>query len=431
MLHWVLNLRIVSAEFLIPLYAGTGAVAVYLLVRRGNRRQMLRTLVIAALGAGGALLITWLVADVGNAFGVSPSAVTTMWIALAGAGVCLAVANLWGTRWWRKAVAGLFVPLIVIASLAGINVDFGAYPNVRDAAGIAPFSPLPAADLTGHAQAMDPQLAAHWHPGAGMPAHGIVGTVAIPAVRSHFHARKAVIYLPPAALAAHPPALPVVMLFSGQPGSPADVFTSGHAAQIYDAYAAAHRGLAPIVVAADQLGRPGNNPMCVDSSLGNAATYLTVDVPHWIRTHLPVATGRQHWGVGGYSQGGTCAIQFGAGRPDLFGSILDVLGQLQPSVGANTAARAFGGSVAAYQAVKPLTLLAVHAPYPNTLAIFGTGARDVRYTRYAHAVEAAASAAGMDTELITCAHSGHDWNTVRSVWERALPQLADRMGLGR
>lgn len=431
MLHWVSSVRIDSAEFLVPLYAATAAAAVYLLVRLGKSRWVIRTAAVTILGGAAGLLFTWLIADVWNAFGVSPSAITRMWVAFAGAGVALAAANLWGTRWSRKAVAVLFVPAIIVTSAAGINVDFGTYPRARDAAGIIPFSPLPLSYLKGHAQSMDPRLSVHWQPPAGIPTHGIIGTVTIPAPRSHFLARRAVVYLPPAALVPHPPVLPVVMLFSGQPGSPTDVFASGHAGAIYDAYAAAHGGLAPIVVVADQLGYPGRNPMCTDSTLGNAGTYLTVDVPNWIRNHLRVAADRQYWGVGGYSEGGTCAIQFGAGRPDLFGSIVDVLGELQPSVGSNTVSRAFGGSATAYSAVKPLTLLAVHAPYSDTLAIFGTGARDTRYTQYAHAMETAASNAGMNTELITAARSGHDWNTVRYVWSRALPQVADRMGLAR
>jgi enterochelin esterase-like enzyme len=288
---------------------------------------------------------------------------------------------------------------------------------------------MPTTHLTGHVGTMDPNLGKDWQPPARMPTHGLVGTVRIPATASHFAARKTILYLPPAALVPNPPVLPVVMLFAGQPGAPADVFTSGRVASTYDEYAAEHHGLAPIVIAPDQLGHPGQNPMCVDSPLGSSATYLTVDVPNWIRIHLNVSSSGRYWAVGGYSQGGTCAIQFGAGDPQQFGSVIDILGELAPTIGANTIAKAFGGSATAYNAAKPLTLLAKHAPYQDSYAIFGTGQNDAKYTRYAKVMDAAARKAGMRTELIISGNTGHDWNTVRYVYARALPRVADRMGL--
>ncbi len=42
-----------------------------------------------------------------------------------------------------------------------------------------------------------------------------------------------------------------------------------------DRLAAAHHGLAPIVVMPDQLGEATRNPMCVDGPLGDSRTYLT------------------------------------------------------------------------------------------------------------------------------------------------------------
>ena len=50
------------------------------------------------------------------------------------------------------------------------------------------------------------------------------------------------------------PALPVVLMLSGQPGSPGRVFQAGGIQTMMDGYAKTHDGLAPIVIAADQLG---------------------------------------------------------------------------------------------------------------------------------------------------------------------------------
>lgn len=428
-LHWLFTARIDTRAFLISLDGAAALLCVYLLVRRPARR-FVRGMAVTLVGAAVGVLVAWLVSDVWNVFGVSLTGIVRMWVALGFAGMFLAVANLFRSRWWRKVVAVASVGVFAVMAAAGINVDFGAYRNLNDALQISPYPALSADHLRAHSGTMDAALAGTWRAPAGMPTHGTIGMVAIPGIRSHFAARKAVVYLPPAALVADPPVLPVVVVFAGQPGAPADMFTSGRVATTLNAYAAAHQGLAPIVVAADQLGRPDRNPMCVDSPLGNAATYVTQDVANWIRAHLRVADSARYWAVGGYSEGGTCAIQFAAGYPQLFGSAIDILGELQPTIGAGTVAKAFHGSTAAYNAVKPLTLLARNSPYPDSLAIFGEGAGDAKYAAYGEQMRAAAAAAGMRTQMIVSPHSAHDWNTVRYVLARALPALCGRLGLG-
>ncbi|MCX7522909.1 alpha/beta hydrolase-fold protein [Microbacterium sp. STN6] len=429
MLLDLLTLRIDKSSFLVPLDVLAAVLCVVLLVRRPGGR-LIRSLIACALGAAIGLLVCWLVTDVWNVFGLPLTQITWMWATLAFAGIALALANLRGSRPWRKVVAIVSIAVFALTAAAGINVDFGAYRNLKDALGLTPYPAMSAAYLHGHESAMAPALGATWQPPSGMPSKGRVGTVRIPATKSGFGARIASVYLPPAALVASPPALPVAVLFSGQPGAPSDVFTAGRVAQMLNAYAHAHKGLAPIVVAPDQLGRPDKNPMCVDSPLGKSATYLLVDVPNWIRSHLNVAADPRYWAVGGYSQGGTCSIQFGAGHPDLFRSIIDISGEEAPTIGPSTVREAFGGSAAAYKKITPLALLAAHRPYPDTLAIFGVGANDAKYNRIEHTMVTAAHAAGMTTRFIESPNTAHDWNTVRYVLKRALPQVADSMGLG-
>ena len=428
-MSWLLALRIDHQSFLIPLYALAAILFVYLLVRR-PRRRMLWGLAFTALGAALAVVFSWLISDVWDVFGVPITGAVRLWVVLATAGLFLAIYNLWASRWWRKTVAIVAVFTFVLATAAGINVDFGAYRNLNDALALSPFPTLSANLLLGHAGEMDAHLATTWEAPPGMPRHGKVGIVTIPATQSKFPARKAVVYFPPAALVANPPVLPVLIVFAGQPGSPSDMFTSGRVSDLLDTYAAKHSGLAPIVVAPDQLGSPLKNPMCVDSPLGNSATYLTVDVPDWIRSHVNAATSPGYWAVAGYSQGGTCAIQFGAGHPELFGNVIDILGEVEPTIGANTVARAFGGSRRAHDAIKPLTLLARNAPYVDSFVFFGEGSTDQKFSAYGHKVEAAAAKAGMGTQFIVSPNSGHDWNTVRYVFARALPALCTRFGLG-
>lgn len=430
-MDWLLHLSVGRRTFLVPADAVAVVLFIFLLWR-GTRRLFIRGVAFALLGALVGLVVVWLVSDVWNVFGIALTPVVHLWVVLLSAGLFLAVSNLWASRWWRKVIAAVSILSFLVTAAAGINIDFGAYRNLNDALGISPYSALPVARLTSQAGTMDASLAKTWQARdhTGMPTHGTVGMVTIPATQSHFVARKAVVYLPPAALVTNPPVLPLLVLFGGQPGSPIDMFTSGQVAAMLDSYAASHAGLAPIVVVPDQLGTPLKNPMCADSRLGNAATYLTVDVRNWILNHLHVATSARYWAVGGYSEGGTCSIQLSAGRPDLFGSTIDILGELEPTIGANTVSEAFGGSRSAYDAIKPLPLLARHSPYTDSVAIFGSGAKDKKYGAYARQVEAAAARSGMKTRLIVSPNSGHDWNTVRYVLARALPEVCARFGLG-
>lgn len=424
-----MEFRIDKSPFLIGITVIAAFGVVCILVRRPSRRWLLAATVSVVLGAGIGWGIAWLLSDVMDVFGLPLTTVTRLWVASAFAGIFLAIASTWRAGWWRIVVAAVCIPLILITAAAWINVDFGAYRTLNDALGVDPYPPLNLASQSGNAAPADPEIARDWHPPADMPVRGRIGTVRIPATVSGFNARPAEVYLPPAALVSNPPVLPVIEMFSGQPGSPIDIFESARFATYLNAYARAHNGLAPIVVVPDQLSAPEHNPMCVDSPLGRSATYLTVDVPDWIRTHLRVGSDRASWAIGGYSQGGTCSIQFGAGHPERYGAILDISGEVAPTIGSQTIEKGFAGSTAAYHAALPLTLLAKNAPFTHTFGIFGVGQDDTRYGPELKTVATAAAQAGMTTRLIQSPDSGHDWNTVRYVLQRAMSPLAADLGL--
>lgn len=414
--------------------------ALALIVRPLPRGSRMRWAVVVAavlvLGAAVGLLACWLFGDVLNSFDVDLSPVSRAWVAAATAGIALAVASLVRSRARRRVVAVAGALVFVILGAIGVNADFGQYTTLASVVGASSLPELPAAVAQAQRAAIGTSagagaLDANWVPPADQPAKGLVGAVTIPATVSHFAARQAVVYLPPAALTAHPPALPVIVMLAGQPGTPENVFLSGHLDAVLNTLAAQHHGLAPIVVAPDQLSAPETNPMCVDSAIGNSETYLTVDVPAWIRANLDVQQGSAAWGIGGFSQGGTCAIQLGAGHPDLFGSILDVSGELEPKVGSpeQTIARGFDGDAAAYAAAKPLALIASHAPFTDTVAVFAAGALDTKYTPWVATIAAAAKAAGITTTVLSSPGTAHDWRTVRFAYENGLPLLFERWGL--
>lgn len=424
-----MTLRIDRPPFLLVLDLLALALVLYLLVRSTRRLTLATVGVTVASGLLGWLLV-WLVDDAFDLFGVGLTPVTTMWSALGFGAVGLAIANLFRSRWWRKLVAVVSIPVFIATAAAGVNVDFGAYRNLNDALGVVPYGPLdlhgergesiPGTDWQATTNATDP------------PANGEVGTVRIPATASGFAARAAVVYLPPIARAANPPALPVLYALSGQPGAPADMFTAGGIATYMDAFAAQHGGYAPIVIAPDQLGAPGRNPMCVDSkTFGKSATYLLTDVRNWAVSHLRVSSDPAAWSIFGYSQGATCAVQFAAGHPELFGSALASSSELGPTLGpeALTIQQGFEGSRAAYNRAQASAAMTAHAPYRDSVIVFGVGQNDAKYSVFARTLYAQAEAAGIHTELLVSPGSAHDWNTVRYTLKNGFPRIAEQLGL--
>lgn len=428
-LDWVLTRRIDTEPFMVVVDVIALVGIVVLTVRRPFRRRIVLALGVAALCALAGLIVAWLVSDVWDVFGIALTSTTRMWTALAFAGVGAAVVGMWGARLWRVVTAAVCIPVVLFAAAVGINADFGAFRTLSDAFGLNTYPTVTASSFHGHARST-PNFA-KWRAPANMPKTGIVETVAIPGTTSHFVARKATIYLPPAARVAHAPALPVVVGMSGQPGAPNALFAGSNVDGILNAYAAKHKGLAPILVEPDQLGKSTNNPMCVDSPLGNSATYITVDVVHWIKTHLNVIDSPSDWAVAGFSQGATCAIQFGAARPDLFDTIISVSSELTPTIGVSTVARGFGGSVAAFDAAKPVAIMQRQALYAHTTLYLGVGQNDAKYRRFDVVLRAAARQAGMTVHAMMSPGTSHDWHTVSYVLKRALPAAADAWGLNQ
>lgn len=430
MIEWLSAVRIDHQKVLLASLGVSVVLLVVLAIRPHVRRWIVPALIATVGAAGLALLIVWLVGDVWDVFDYTFTATFRLWVALLFAGSAFAGVSFHATRLWRKLVAAAAIVSIVLTSALFINADFGEYRTLSDV-----FTPrevpalsLPAAPSNA-ADVASPGFAAAWTPPADMPSAGSVGEIKIPATVSHFDARNAVVYLPPAARVSAPPKLPVMIMLSGQPGEPDDLFVKGNLAHILDAYAAAHKGLAPIVVVPDQLGAPEKNPMCVDSPLGNSATYITQDVTAWVRATLPVTTDHRYWGIGGFSQGATCTTQFGPAHPDLYRTWFDIAGEQAPTIGDTTVRDGFGGSQAAYDAAKPAAILERNAPYRDVAAIVGYGALDTRLGPETQAVEAAMKKAGVDTTEIVSPGTAHDWNTVTYVFGTGIPLLAARLGL--
>ncbi|PYI68699.1 esterase [Arthrobacter livingstonensis] len=323
--------------------------------------------------------------------------------------------------------------VVVAVSAVQVNVYFGEYPTVGSlihgdpalAQGIPHFLQKKDADRFRLLPVKD-----GWVPPKRMQAAGEFRQVSIPGKASGFHARPAVVYLPPAYFTPHAPVLPVVVLVTGQPGSPQNWLLSGHLGQTLDTYAKGHRGLAPVVVMPDANGSQEANTMCMNSALGRVDTYMAVDVPRWIADTLNVDTNHRHWAVAGFSYGGTCAMQMVTRHPDVYRTFAAISAEREPALTANravTVQRAFNGNTAAFNAVVPMTLMDRHS-YPEIHGWFASGAQDAVYTHNAEVLDAAGRRAGMTLERTTFP-GGHSWTMVTEALPSAFSFMGARLGL--
>ncbi len=386
------------------------------------------------LAAGGVIaLLAWLIDDVWRPFPDSLPFTVVLWSWVALAGLVLAFARQPLLRTGPRRAAAIAAGVLALAGAANqVNGYFQAYPSLRVV--LAPWlDPQPVftrtVDVTEVVAGPGHALAGIWHSPPGMPKTGTVYRVNIPGVTSGFAARPGYLYLPPAYLAAPRPQLPVLVLLAGQPGDPRAWLDSGRIQAVMDGFAERHDGLAPVVVMPDDLGSEFANPLCLNSRLGQVQTYLTVDVPDWITSHLQVRPPGQGWAIGGFSQGGTCAIQLSTQAPRLYPFFVDISGQAEPTLGSRrlTISRAFGGDAAAFARVDPIAVL-VRTRFPRNAGVLVAGANDRVYTSQQRVMYLAARRAGMTVTFMELP-GGHDWRVWRGGLEHNVAWLASWLGI--
>ncbi|MFD3505918.1 alpha/beta hydrolase [Nocardia sp. NPDC058666] len=319
--------------------------------------------------------------------------------------------------------------LVLVAVGVRINDVYASYPTVGSAFGVEDVERVDAGELKPGQVISARPLEPAWHPTGALPETGKVLTASIPPTASGFTAREAQIYLPPAYFADPRPLLPVLVLLAGEPGAPQDWFVGGELDETMDAFAREHSGLAPVVVVADGTGSQLANPLCLDSKLGNVATYLAVDVPAWTKANLQVDPDPRAWAVGGLSYGGTCSLQLATNYPQVYPTFLDISGQDEPTLGdrQRTVDAAFGGDTAALLRVNPLDLLRSRT-YPDSAGAFVVGADDAMYRPQVERMYQAAKDAGMDVRL-RILPGGHNFALWSAGLRDQLPWLATRLGL--
>jgi len=422
----------------VPAVIGTVGVAclVFLVAGRGRRWWLRRVPGVLAVAVALPLVMSVAVDRVWRPFPDSLPLWVLLWTGVGVAAVGLGVVRLRSAPWSRRVLVGGAVLLVLAFAAVEVNRFYGQYPTVGTALGFAPpgqvdlsqtggpVGPVVAAPLGG-------RLAQVWRSPPGMPAHGVVSQVVIASPVSRFAARRGWVYLPPAYLTSPRALLPVLVLLAGQPGSPIDWLNGGRLATVLDGFAEQHGGLAPVVVIPDDLGRPLANPLCLDSRLGMVETYLSTDVPAWIRSNLQVDPDPRQWTIGGYSHGGTCALQLAVRAPEVYPTFIDISGQDEPTLGdrQTTVRAAYGGDHEAFRQVNPLDILATRR-FPASAAMIVAGRQDAMYRPQQQRVLAACRAAGMDVDWLDLP-GGHGWSVWGPGLQQSLPWLGARTGLTR
>lgn len=434
--RWFLNLNVMSGPLPEALWLLTAVVAVVLLVRDRTRRWVVTALPAVAGGAFVGVVAVW-ITDATDVFGVPMPKGTTWWMMLAGAGIGLGIASLWRTPVWRKALAGLLIVVAPLSAAMGINGGFGLTPTIADVFGVSTLpsvGALPATHAPGSAAGptVARPLYLTWKAPAGMPKVGRVGTLSgaerIPSTGG-FVPRDASIYLPPAALVPGAPALPFVVMMNGKPGSPTPRFIEA----ALNKQAAAHHGLAPIVIVADQLGSPLQQPACSPySTYGNVSEYVNTDIVRYARTHLNIIGDPRYWTIAGYSDGGACALKWATEYPKIWGNMISISGDRYPGASepATSLRDGFRGSTALALSQRPAEFVARNAgQFAGHVALFTSGSLDARFSGYARSNAQMLQAAGFTTTLMQVRGATHVGTALSGGLTDAFTQLYPALGL--
>jgi enterochelin esterase-like enzyme len=365
-----------------------------------------------------------------------------LWIALGFIAIGLAIGYMFKATWWQRVLAVVAAIFVLAAAGNQINKFYVQYPRLGDLLGVGADSQIngPPVISTGPSPSTSPTLPAGpltttWTPtGSDIPADGKgkTSTIDLPGTASGFTGRPGQVYYPPAYFADNPQPLPVMILIAGQPGDPGDWFLGDRVQNVMNDFAAAHHGIAPIVVVPDALGSTLANPDCLDSSLGNVDTYLSKDVPDGIKKQLRVDQDTTHWVIGGFSYGGICSLQLATNHPDIYRNFIDISGledaTLDIGQRQQTIDKIFGGNEAKFKAINPKDIMS-GKKFPDTSGWFIAGSEDNDTNPGQQRLNKIAQAAGMDTQFWESPGTGHDWATAVNGLTHTMPWSAKQMNL--
>lgn len=401
-----------------------GVAAVALIRAIGWRSRRWRTVGVplaAAIGVLTSVVAAWILRSFGLASEPAPW-LLWLWVALTGTAVGVVMLGWSGASWLRRNDTVFAAAACLLCTGLIINGWIGYFPTVYTAWNQLTDSPLPHETDWATVSAMQQRSA--------RPPTGVLVPVTIDADASQFPHRKEFVYLPPAWFTSNPPPrLPAVMMIGGQFNTPADWVRAGDAVNTLEAFAHAHDGQAPVAVFVDSIGSFGNDTECVNGPRGNAADHLTKDVIPFVSSHFGVSAGQAHWGVAGFSAGGTCAVDLTVMHPELFSVFVDIAGDLTPNAGTRvqTIDRLFGGDAEAWASFDPATVITRHGAYRDVSGLFvvpraGAGIPQ-SYEKAATTLSALGNANGIKS-TVSALPGKHVWPFAADAFATTLPWLA-------
>jgi S-formylglutathione hydrolase FrmB len=117
-------------------------------------------------------------------------------------------------------------------------------------------------------------------------------------------------------------------------------------------------------------------------------------------------------------------------HPTTFGHFIDISGDLTPNTGdkAQTIANLYGGSVAAWAAHDPLTVMTRHGRYPALTGRFLDGKKELLSTREARQLADVGRRVHIASQVVILP-GGHTWQFASTAFANVLPWLCGQLGL--
>ncbi|MFT6565037.1 MAG: enterochelin esterase-like enzyme [Actinomycetes bacterium] len=307
----------------------------------------------------------------------------------------------------------LVLPIILLGTLAAVNVHFGLYNRMGDLYGDYPFPTASVEDLQNT---------------KGRYLHGISAQTTIPGTKSGIDASDALIWFPPQYFEKPVTRFPVVYLIPGTPGYFTDWALGGNA--IRTAQTSAGAGQPTIIVQPN----PANNRIadteCVNGAQGNWQDYLAEDVPDYVNNNFRTLTGAKNQAMAGLSMGGYCAQIISLRNPTSFGFFGNFAGSTMPTYDTGMAAL-FGPVANVSNTVNSYTSTWVITNKPESRTVagqlyIGKQDQDDLITDEQAFVKAAKSL-GMDVDFVTF-DGDHSFSFWSAAFEKWLPWALSRMG---
>jgi enterochelin esterase-like enzyme len=215
-----------------------------------------------------------------------------------------------------------------------VNNRFDFYSSWSDLLGTANSKPLADRTLTGDAliKAVDRQYADPASVKGRVVNEQVAGSAS--GVTTSIN-----VYLPPQydAPGNRDETFPVALVISGYPGDLQSLISGMRTPQTLDGLVAKGRVLPMVVVMVSPTVDPPRDTECADVSGGpQVETFLSQDLPGYVRQHYRVEPAGRRWGVAGVSTGGFCAVKLAMRHPGVFGSAASISGYLHPVIDQTT-----------------------------------------------------------------------------------------------